>query len=59
MKRKRRKSILASKLTVSEMARMGGIARAANLTPERRKQIAKEAVNARWRKGEMEKHKGV
>jgi hypothetical protein len=31
-------------------ARGGGIARAARLTPERRKQIAKKAAKSRWSK---------
>jgi hypothetical protein len=31
--------------------RMGGKARADNLNPKRRKEIAKRAANARWKKG--------
>jgi hypothetical protein len=35
-------------LTVSEMAAMGGNARAKGLTKKRRKEIASEAAKARW-----------
>jgi hypothetical protein len=45
-----KRKMLASKQTVAEMASAGGRARAAKLTPERRKQIAREAANARWKK---------
>jgi hypothetical protein len=34
-------------LTVSEMARLGGLARKKKLSPERRSEIAKKAVQAR------------
>lgn len=44
-------------LTVSEMARMGGIARAEKLTPEQRSKIAKKAVRARERKRKKEQEK--
>ena len=37
-------------MTVSEMARMGGKARAAKLSPAQRTEIAKKAVEARWAK---------
>jgi hypothetical protein len=37
-------------LTVSEMAKMGGKARARSLTPERRKEIARKAITTRWAK---------
>jgi general stress protein YciG len=37
-------------LTVSEMAKMGGKARAKSLTPERRKEIARKAIATRWAK---------
>lgn len=33
-------------ITVTEMARLGGLARARALTPERRRQIAKKASKA-------------
>jgi general stress protein YciG len=32
----------------AEMGRKGGKARAANMTPERRKEIAKKAAEKRW-----------
>jgi hypothetical protein len=34
----------------SAMAKKGGPARAASLSPERRKEIAKKAAQGRWRK---------
>jgi len=37
-------------LTVREIGRRGGLARARNLSPERRSEIARMAVEARWRK---------
>jgi hypothetical protein len=33
---------------VNAMARLGGVTRARNLTPEERSEIARNAVNARW-----------
>lgn len=36
--------------TIEEMGRMGGIARAAKLSPERRKEIAMMGVSARYGK---------
>jgi hypothetical protein len=39
-------------MTVSEMASMGGKARAKNLSKKRRKEIAKKAADARWGKQE-------
>jgi hypothetical protein len=41
-------------LTISEMARLGGKARAKNMTPEQRKESARKAVNARWDKERKE-----
>jgi hypothetical protein len=41
-------------LTVSEMARLGGQARARKLTAEQRKESARNAVNARWAKDREE-----
>ncbi len=35
----------------------GGLARAKALSPERRKEIAKLAVQARWKKAKLEKSK--
>lgn len=48
----------AKKYTASDLARAlgrrgglkGGAARAASLTPERRSEIARDAVNRRWKK---------
>lgn len=37
----------------AEMGRKGGKARAANMTPERRAEIAKEAAEKRWGKGKL------
>jgi hypothetical protein len=37
-------------MTVNEMARLGGMARAKKLTTEQRSSIARKAVRARWRK---------
>jgi hypothetical protein len=42
-KPKRRKA-----LTVEEMAKMGGKARWADVPPEKRSEIARKAVQARW-----------
>jgi hypothetical protein len=42
-KSKRRKA-----LTVEEMAKMGGKARWADVPPEKRSEIARKAVQARW-----------
>jgi len=39
-----------STLTVSEMGRMGGLARAKALSPSRRKTIARLAALTRWSK---------
>ncbi len=36
-------------MTIAEMGRLGGHARAAKLTPARRKQIASRAAKARWK----------
>ncbi len=36
-------------LTISDVARLGGLARAAKLSPERRRQIAMKGVKARLR----------
>lgn len=38
----------------AEMGRKGGKARAANMTPERRKEIAKKAAEKRWKKPPQE-----
>lgn len=35
-------------ITVSEMAKMGGKARWADVPPEKRSEIARKAVQARW-----------
>lgn len=37
-------------LTITEFARMGAKARQKELTPERRKEIARKAAKARWAK---------
>jgi hypothetical protein len=37
-------------LTIAQLAQAGGKARAAKLTPERRSEIARAAVIARWAK---------
>lgn len=42
-------------MTIQEMARMGGKARAANMTAEQRKKAAKQAIAARWAKAKKEK----
>jgi len=44
-------------LTVTELARMGGKARAAKLSPEERSRIAKKAVRAREAKRAEERQK--
>jgi hypothetical protein len=41
-------------LTVSEMARLGGHARAKKMTAQQRKESARNAVNARWDKQKRE-----
>jgi hypothetical protein len=38
------------KLTKAEAASMGGMARKAKLSPRRRKAIARQAANARWKR---------
>ena len=52
-----RLTMLAGKnrMTVSELASLGGKARAKALTPEQRSQSARDAVNKRWVKW-REKH---
>ena len=35
-------------MDVAEMARLGGKARAASMTPEERSESARQAVHARW-----------
>lgn len=40
----------SSERTASEVAAMGGLARAAKLTPEQQSEIARRAANARWAK---------
>jgi len=37
-------------MTVSEMARLGGLACARKRTPAQRKAIARRAVNTRWKR---------
>lgn len=55
----KKKGKLASKeMTVSEMARSGGVARAKGLSKERRSEIARRASNARWAKRNLERHSG-
>jgi hypothetical protein len=44
-------------LTVTELARMGGLARAAKLSPEEQSRIAKKAVAAREAKRKARKQK--
>ncbi len=41
---------MKKELTVSEMARLGGKARAKSLSPARRKEIAQKAIKTRWAK---------
>ena len=43
-------------MTVQELAKMGGLARAAKQTPEERKALAQKAAAARW-KGHKKKGK--
>lgn len=43
-------------LTISQVAAMGGHARAAKLTKERQSEIGTQAVTARWRKAKQEKN---
>jgi general stress protein YciG len=38
------------KAAIQELGRKGGKKRAKNLTPQRRKEIAKKAAAARWKK---------
>jgi len=48
---KRRPSVKATiKASFTKNGKLGGLARAKNLTSEQRKQIATDAVNARWAK---------
>ena len=44
----------AKREALSDNARKGGKARAAALTPERRKAIAQQAIRARWAKREKD-----
>jgi hypothetical protein len=37
-------------LTITEFARMGGLARAASMTPKQRSEAARYAMSVRWRK---------
>ena len=46
-------------LTVSEMARLGGKARAKKMTAEQRRDSARKAVNARWDKQRRELKDGM
>jgi hypothetical protein len=46
-------------LTISEMARLGGKARAKKMTAEERKESARNAVNARWEKQRKELREGM
>ncbi len=41
---------MAQALTVKQMTRMGGIARAKSLTKKRRREIATRGAKARWAK---------
>lgn len=53
---KNKNSIISGKNKAAvELGRLGGLARAAALTPERRKEIAKEAANVRWQKRREQK----
>lgn len=38
-------------MTVSELAKLGGLARAKKLSKERKSEIAKKGAEARWGKG--------
>lgn len=49
-KAKRRKA-----LTVEEMAKLGGKARWADVPPEKRSEIARKAVQARWARAKARK----
>lgn len=46
---------LLPKDVLSEIARKGGKARSANLTPEQKSDAARRAVNARWEKSRKAK----
>lgn len=53
--KKKDKSMLAGKhMTVAELASLGGKARSAKLTPERRKEIARNAARKRWASAKRE-----
>jgi hypothetical protein len=52
-KAKRRKA-----LTVDEMAKLGGKARWAGVPPEKRAEIARKAVQARWARAKARKKDG-
>lgn len=50
--------IMAKKvLTITEFARMGGIARSKSLTRDERVKAAKKAINARWARYGAKKQK--
>jgi ABC-type phosphate/phosphonate transport system ATPase subunit len=49
-KKKNAAAVALSKLGASK----GGVARAKKLSPERRAEIAKAAIKARWQKAKME-----
>jgi hypothetical protein len=42
-------------MTISEMAKLGGKARARSLSPARRKEIAEKAIKTRWAKSKKQK----
>jgi hypothetical protein len=53
-KRKRTPSRADVAAVMGELGRLGGKARAAALSPERRREIARAAVNARWERQRKE-----
>lgn len=50
-----RSSMLSDKQKAAKiLGKSGGLARAAKLTPEQRREIARRAANARWSKRNLE-----
>ena len=50
-----RASTMAGPMTVNQFARLGGLARAASMTPSERAASASKAAKARWKKYRKEK----
>lgn len=59
MPKKKKKIPSVKNPAAVELGKLGGKARAKSLTAKQRSEIAREAVNARWKKRDLEDDTGV